>query len=190
MARNKIQTQERILDAAVRVLARDGVFALGMNAIAREAGVGKPLLYRYFGDLDGVLCALQKRTLLGGGEAGGELGEGYSALQDKLATGGYVGPDDVMRDLISVGRSIGGDRLSRDMILMSMAGAFDFGGAPDQRREDSDQAARYALLKAAIAFILLYRDQNEQWAGLPLKSPSDMARLEKALADLVQLAWE
>jgi len=186
MVRNKVETQERILDAAVRVLARDGVFALGMNAIAREAGVGKPLLYRYFGDLDGVLQALGARTSL----ASGELDAGYSALQDKLGSGGYVSPDDVLRDLIGVGRAMGSGRLSRDMILLSMAGAAGVADGPAPPREDSDRAAHYALLKAAIAFILLYRDQNQQWAGLPLKTPSDMARLEKALADLVQRTWE
>ena len=37
------------------VLARDGFSAIGVNAIAREAGVDKVLIYRYFSGLDELL---------------------------------------------------------------------------------------------------------------------------------------
>ena len=40
-----------------QVLARDGFSAVGINAIAREAGVDKVLIYRYFGGLDALLRA-------------------------------------------------------------------------------------------------------------------------------------
>jgi hypothetical protein len=48
-------TEERILAAVGEVLARDGFGALGVNAIAREAGVDKVLIYRYFGGLPELL---------------------------------------------------------------------------------------------------------------------------------------
>lgn len=54
-ARDRIATQERVLSAVGRVLARDGFAAIGINAIAREAGVDKVLIYRYFGGLDALL---------------------------------------------------------------------------------------------------------------------------------------
>jgi AcrR family transcriptional regulator len=47
--------------AVGRVLARDGVDGLGVNALAREAGVDKVLIYRYFGDLDGLLEVFAER---------------------------------------------------------------------------------------------------------------------------------
>ena len=46
---------ERILAAVGTVLARDGFGAVGVNAIAREAGVDKVLIYRYFGGLPELL---------------------------------------------------------------------------------------------------------------------------------------
>lgn len=55
--RNKEQTKDRILQAVEEILANEGYQALGINRIAREAGVGKTLIYRYFGGLDGVLDA-------------------------------------------------------------------------------------------------------------------------------------
>lgn len=54
-ARDRIATAERILAAVGVVLARDGFDALGVNAIAREAGVDKVLIYRYFGGLPELL---------------------------------------------------------------------------------------------------------------------------------------
>ena len=53
--RDRAATQERILAAVGAVLARDGFAALGVNALAREAGVDKVLIYRYFGSLPELL---------------------------------------------------------------------------------------------------------------------------------------
>jgi AcrR family transcriptional regulator len=46
-----------VLAAVGQVLAREGFSAVGINAIAREAGVDKVLIYRYFGGLDALLRA-------------------------------------------------------------------------------------------------------------------------------------
>ena len=54
-ARDRGATEERILAAVGTVLARDGFGAVGVNAIAREAGVDKVLIYRYFGGLPELL---------------------------------------------------------------------------------------------------------------------------------------
>jgi len=53
--RDRGATEERILAAVGEVLAREGFGALGINAIAREAGVDKVLIYRYFGGLPELL---------------------------------------------------------------------------------------------------------------------------------------
>lgn len=52
------QTRERILDALVRVMAR-GLAELSMPAVAREAGVSVPTVYRHFGSKAALLGALQ-----------------------------------------------------------------------------------------------------------------------------------
>lgn len=52
--------REQLLDAADRVVRRDGPRA-SMNAIAAEAGITKPILYRHFGDKDGLYRALAQR---------------------------------------------------------------------------------------------------------------------------------
>lgn len=54
------ERRRTILDAADRVIQRDGPDA-SMLAIATEAGISKPILYRHFGDKGGLYQALAKR---------------------------------------------------------------------------------------------------------------------------------
>lgn len=54
-SRDREATRERIVQAVGTVLAREGFGKLGVNAIAREAGVDKVLIYRYFGGLPQLL---------------------------------------------------------------------------------------------------------------------------------------
>ncbi|MEU1281505.1 TetR family transcriptional regulator [Streptomyces sp. NPDC005805] len=58
--RSADQRRRELLEAAERVVLRDGPQA-SMNAIAAEAGITKPILYRHFGDKGGLYRALAKR---------------------------------------------------------------------------------------------------------------------------------
>ncbi|MFD9904524.1 TetR family transcriptional regulator [Streptomyces sp. NPDC059063] len=58
--RSAEQRRRELLEAADRVVLRDGPGA-SMNAIAAEAGITKPILYRHFGDKGGLYAALAKR---------------------------------------------------------------------------------------------------------------------------------
>jgi AcrR family transcriptional regulator len=55
--RNRSEVEERLITAVGTVLASRGFAELGINRVAREAGVSKVLIYRYFGDLDGLVAA-------------------------------------------------------------------------------------------------------------------------------------
>ncbi|MEU5832714.1 TetR family transcriptional regulator [Streptomyces diacarni] len=54
------QRRRELLEAADRVVLREGPGA-SMNAIAAEAGITKPILYRHFGDKGGLYRALAVR---------------------------------------------------------------------------------------------------------------------------------
>ena len=53
--RGRQETENLLIEATGRVLARDGFMKIGVNAVAREAGVDKVLIYRYFKNLDGLV---------------------------------------------------------------------------------------------------------------------------------------
>ncbi len=52
----RTETEKAIVEAFERVLAREDLDKIGVNAVAAEAGVGKPLIYRYFGGFDGLVA--------------------------------------------------------------------------------------------------------------------------------------
>jgi len=55
MARNRVLTERKIIDAVERILLDEGFTAVGINSIARQAGCDKVLIYRYFKGFDGLL---------------------------------------------------------------------------------------------------------------------------------------
>ncbi|MCK5785364.1 MAG: TetR/AcrR family transcriptional regulator [Candidatus Sabulitectum sp.] len=55
MHRNAEQTRQKILAGLESLITRDGFTGVGVNAVAREAGVDKVLIYRYFGSMEGLL---------------------------------------------------------------------------------------------------------------------------------------
>jgi len=109
---------------------------------------------------------------------------------------------DVLNELVSHGRLLGGDRPLRDMLVWSLASnnsPMDIETWDDQPKikpevnraltSETDKVAIYSLLKAAIAFLVLYRDRNKNWNGLGLGSPKEMVRFEHAMADIVDKYW-
>lgn len=52
------QRSAQLLDAAARLMERDGSNAVSMQAVAAEAGVSVGLIYRYFGGKDDLLLAV------------------------------------------------------------------------------------------------------------------------------------
>jgi AcrR family transcriptional regulator len=54
-SRTVLDRPTQILEAAIRVIAQDGVRGLRIEKLAAEAGVSTALIYHYFGDRSGVL---------------------------------------------------------------------------------------------------------------------------------------
>ena len=58
--RDKQITSKRLISAVGSLLAKKGFKGIGVNAVAREAGVDKVLIYRYFAGLEGLIAAFGK----------------------------------------------------------------------------------------------------------------------------------
>ena len=53
--------REQLLDVAKAIVVDRGFHAVSIEAVAREAGISRPIVYGHFHDLDGVLEALVAR---------------------------------------------------------------------------------------------------------------------------------
>jgi AcrR family transcriptional regulator len=58
-----LSTPEKILDAAAEEFAKNGRTGTRMEHVARRAGVNKALVYRHFGDKDGLFVATLTRAI-------------------------------------------------------------------------------------------------------------------------------
>ena len=66
MGRKRVIDQEQVLDAAQRVVARDGAARLTLDAVAEEAGISKAsVIYDY----------KSKQALIAGGGSDGQSGQ-------------------------------------------------------------------------------------------------------------------
>lgn len=78
-ARRVARRREELLDAAVRVIRREGD-RVSMEGIAAEAGISRPILYRHFGDANGLYDAVARRF-------GDELTARLALPADEATTG-------------------------------------------------------------------------------------------------------
>ena len=61
-------TKASLIDAFEQIVAEDGITAVGVNAVANKAGVGKPLIYKYFGGFDGLVRAWAAQSKVWGND--------------------------------------------------------------------------------------------------------------------------
>jgi AcrR family transcriptional regulator len=76
-------TRARILEALIRTMAA-GVAGLSMAAVAREAGVSIPTIYRHFGSKRGLLAALNPYVIAKGGLMPEAMPENFDDLEREI----------------------------------------------------------------------------------------------------------
>jgi AcrR family transcriptional regulator len=59
--RNKEESKQKLIDAVGQIILNEGFKGIGINAIAKQAGLDKVLIYRYFDGLDGLLRAFARQ---------------------------------------------------------------------------------------------------------------------------------
>lgn len=192
--RDREETRKEILAAMGRILARKGSKGLGINAIAREAGVDKVLIYRYFGGLGELYraFAIEGNTF----PHLEELAEGRVAELPDLP------PAELAKILIlGFGRAIRRRPITREMMrweLQEKNGLTEelskererqslqwLSLAPDLQR--ADLAAVASILVAGQVYLTLRSKTTDQYNGIELNSEDGWKRIEGAVALLCDL---
>ncbi|HQP38415.1 MAG TPA: helix-turn-helix domain-containing protein [Polyangiaceae bacterium] len=188
MARSRAETTEKILEALDRVLTRDGVRGVGINAVAREAGVDKVLIYRYFGGMQELLRAFAERsevwpslrTLEGDPNDGHDLGEVFvrlaRAIRQRHNTQQVLCWELIERnELIDSVASVRQEQTQRLLSRMPS-------------HESRDLPAIAAVAAAGLTYLALRARSSETFAGVPLRTDDGWERLERAALDIWKLA--
>jgi AcrR family transcriptional regulator len=192
--RNREETAARLLGAVGEVLARDGFGALGVNAVARQAGVDKVLIYRYFGGLPELLKAWGESgrfwpgvdELLGSDREGFlrlPLAERYARFFEHFIDGLRTRP----LTLEIMAAEIG-ERNELTAILETEREAW---GAEAARLLGGDEWERRPglrgvtlLLVAGVQYLLVRSRTIRVFGGLDIRSDADWAALKASVREL------
>jgi AcrR family transcriptional regulator len=121
--------EQALVDAAERVLVRDGLAGVTVRAVATEAGVAPMGVYSRFGNKDGLVAAVLTR--------------GFEGL--RAATGAADDADPVAR-LLTCGRNYRGFALANPQHYAAMFGAGFASAAPTVELVDRANAAFQSLV--------------------------------------------
>jgi AcrR family transcriptional regulator len=186
--RDRELTRRAILDAAARLLARDGFQRFGVSSVAREAGVDKVLIYRYFGGAEDLLRKLASE------------GGIFPSLDDLLPAGLASSPRALARHaLLEYARWLRRHPYALSILRWEIHESNELTAALASCREEFarsllsrlpaqpslDLAALAAILAAGVTYLALRTGPGSAFCNVPLESDADWQRLEAALGTLV-----
>ena len=195
MARDKAETKARILGAVGKLLAKSGFRELGINAIAREAGVDKVLIYRYFDGLPSLLQTFGKESNywpsvedLVGDEAmlADSLEDWMVRLLIRLLHELKERPltQEIMRwELLE------GNELTRELAKVreeTAIASLSFLEKKHTFPSHKDIPAISAILVAGFVYLVLRSKASSTFLGVDLKSSAGWLRIEEAAASMIQ----
>jgi AcrR family transcriptional regulator len=195
--RNSAATRKRILDAVGAVLAESGFQGIGINSIARAAGVDKVLIYRYFGGLPALLRAYadqgsfwptvseQLGSLSGRPEGSSLVGIATELLTQHLrALRKRPRTQEIMRWELQ----------QRNELTEELARAREKQGAElvgllpvnTSRVNELDALAMAAIVHAGITYLVLRSKTADVYMGVDLGKESGWKRIEAAVGRIVE----
>lgn len=189
------RTKVKLVVALGRVLSKQGFSRVGINAVARVAGVDKVLIYRYFGGLPQLL-----RAYATSGDFWPTMDELLGAPLESFASPLAAGVAVLKAHLHGLRRRpitqelMRWELLERNQLTDELAKFREQQGksllrllSSRRKREEPDWVALGALLHAGITYLVLRSKTADVYMGLELKSESDWLRLERAIEALGNL---
>ena len=188
--RDRERTKGKILKAVGEVIEQFGTEKVGVNLIARTAGVNKVLIYRYFDSVDGLMEQYVKS-----GEYASTAGDDYidniepinpvdrgkamtdlmltflKDLRDRKAT------RDLLRWEIGTGKSMLSDTRNdvANRLLMKIGDLPNFG----------DTRALMAFLTAGIYYMTIAADFRGTMMEIDLNSDEGWGRIENVIGKII-----
>jgi AcrR family transcriptional regulator len=192
MVRNKEGTKLRILQAVGKLVAESGFSSLGINAIAREAGVDKVLIYRYFTDLPTLLRTFgQERNYL----ASTSAPPGFDKIESL--------PELLSHALIFFQKELRDRPITQEIILWDLLEDNELTQELIDVREktriartkffydkfdipaDQDVTALMTILGCGITYLILRSKNKPIYAGLDFSTEDGWERLESIVSKII-----
>jgi AcrR family transcriptional regulator len=151
--------REQLLDAAKAVVADKGFHGVSIEAVARGAGVTRPIIYRHFHDLGAMLDALIERETL----------RALMQLREVLP----AGVDDLIAAFEGYLRAVRSDPVTWRLVLVTPEGA---SGSPPAAHKWSRSSPRRLALGPGHPIPSSQRTRFPPWPTRPRGSRSPIPR--------------
>jgi len=196
--RDRSRTEQKILDAVGRIVKEKDFDALGINAVAEEAGVGKVLIYRYFGSLDGLVrewalrshywMSLQSDDMtdiadLPFPEVKGAADEIFRNQMETMME------DPLMRKIIRWHLSSGHPVSKEIMAQVEERGKELMESFKSRCATDLDLDVLISLLIGGVYYLTVLSDQAEVFNGIPLNNEEGRSRLKDGISQFIDLVF-
>ena len=193
--RDREATRARLIEAVGTLLAREGFTGLGINAVAREAGVDKVLIYRYFGGMPELIVTFGRegnfwpsiKELAGGdvvafgqlplAEQLSRLGKNFmAAIRTRPLTQEILAWEMIERNELTVELET-----IRENTMMNFFEMFF-----QSTNKGRDIAAMGAIIGAGISYLVCRGRKIRFYNGIDLDSEAGWQRLEDAIDTMIQ----
>jgi AcrR family transcriptional regulator len=195
MAQNIIQfnrkavTQKKLIQAVGKLLAREGFKGLGVNKVAREAGVDKVLVYRYFGGLPQLIREYSKTVdfwptveeLMGP-----DPGRLKSLPPDQQVAEVFKSFIAALRKRPATQDILAWELLERNELSMQLEDVrirtfLEFFECLDTIPDDINLTPIVVLMGAAVNHLIVLSRINRFFGGIDFKSEDDWERINKGI---------
>jgi AcrR family transcriptional regulator len=193
-ARDRTGKERALVEAFDQLLQEKGAHRVSANGVLRRAGVGKSLLYAYFGGLEGLAAAWAERSdlLPSDAELLGEDAANYARLSTReQLTRNYQRYARALRSRPRTLELLGGELLQQTAVTRALdrvrvahgRSLVRFFSRPEEYDREEVVALQF-LLYAAVCYLCLRSRTAPRYFGLRLDREADWRRID-AMIDLV-----
>jgi len=189
--KNKEKTKQRLIEAVGNLLRTKGFQQVRVNEVAAEAGVSKILIYRYFGDLEGLIDAYVRQK---------DFWISYRLKKDT--------PENIQEKIKQMYRdqinSMRQDQAFRELHLKELADKKLLSQEVEEIRQNKgihliekvsqvtgrpkeEVASLASILSGAITYLTLYETMGDKFNGINLKTEAGWEQIAEGCDLLIDL---
>ncbi|MCQ9618211.1 TetR/AcrR family transcriptional regulator [Paenalcaligenes niemegkensis] len=186
------KTEQRIMQALEDQIREAGMMGVGINAIAKRAGVSKELIYRYFDGLPGLMLQWMQNQDFWTGKSSvlRDPGAAESSPQELIlmmlrAQISALENNDALKEIRRW------ELIERNEVSGQLADRREMAARPfidelDALNNEMDVPAMVGVMLAGVLYLSLRSKTESQFLGVPLRTPEGWKRIDDALVQLTQ----
>ncbi len=189
----------QLIEAVSTIITEEGFSKIGINKIARTAGCDKVLIYRYFGNLDGLITTWAKKHDF--------YIQAYDAFINKVETVSQANLREITKEiLLSQLHFTKENKMHQELLLWELSGGLKFNAIRNLREENGHKLQKMLELKAdtkglnismyitlliaSINYIVLSTLEYPQFNGIDFSNDTSWTIYESTLCDYIDMLFE